>query len=252
MVDKTLNFGRRHIRRFLGNARPYDQVLDIGAGKGLDLESARYWQPLASLHAVEIHRPYVRQLRKAGVKVHALDLEHDILPFCDEQFDIIIANQVMEHVKEVFWIFHELSRVLKTGGKLIIGVPNLASLHNRLLLLVGRQPSCLQNASAHVRGWTRHDLLQTLEQCYPGGYTVKAGGGGNFYPFPPLAANLLAAVLPNMAWSVLLMLEKTAPYESQFMTYLETHRLQTNFYQGKQDQPEEETELIRIGETDND
>ena len=53
----------------------------------------------------------------------------------------MIANQILEHTKEVFWIWHEIARVLAPQGQLILGVPNLASAHNRLLLLLGRQPT---------------------------------------------------------------------------------------------------------------
>ena len=34
-------------------------------------------------------------------------------PFEDETVDILIVNQILEHCKEIFWIFHELTRVLK-------------------------------------------------------------------------------------------------------------------------------------------
>lgn len=63
-----------------------------------------------------------------------LNIERDPLPFADESVDIFMANQVLEHCKEIFWIFSEVSRCLKPGGCFIIGVPNLAALHNRLLL----------------------------------------------------------------------------------------------------------------------
>ena len=73
-----------------------------------------------------------------------VDIERNSLPFANEPLQVILSNQTLEHVKEIFWIFHEVSRVLKTNGYLIIAVPNLASLHNRLLLLLGMQPSCLK------------------------------------------------------------------------------------------------------------
>ena len=85
------------------------------------------------------------------------------------------------------------------GGKLIIGVPNLASLHNRILLCLGRQPSPIKTHSAHVRGYTKYDLLDFLQSCFPEGYALKDFKGSNFYPFPPVVAKPLAQILPNMA-----------------------------------------------------
>jgi predicted SAM-dependent methyltransferase len=81
----------------------------------------------------------------------ACDIECDRFPFADETVDLVVANQILEHVNEIFWVLHECARVLRLGGILVIGVPNLASFHNRVLLAAGRQPTSLINASAHVR-----------------------------------------------------------------------------------------------------
>lgn len=100
-------------------------------------------------------------------------------------------NQIFEHVKEVFWILHEVTRVLKKGGSLIVGVPNLASLHNRFLLLLGAQPTSIQNDSAHLKGFTKSDFKKLLQSGFNGGYKLEGFAGSNFYPFPPLLAKPL-------------------------------------------------------------
>jgi hypothetical protein len=84
-------------------------------------------------------------------------------------------------MKELFWIAHQVSRVLRVGGSFVIGVPNLASLHNRVLLALGRQPTSIRSASAHVRGFTKPDLAAFLGDCFPGGYRLDGLAGGNFY-----------------------------------------------------------------------
>src|SRR5919199_2568882 len=170
MIDRQLNYGRHHIQRFLANAMPYHAVLDIGAGRGNDLALAREVQPDAQLHAIEVNRELAQHLAEQGVDVYNLNIERDPFPFPDGLMDVVLANQILEHTKELFWIFHEVSRVLREGGSLIVGVPNLASLHNRLLLMLGRQPTSLQNASAHVRGFTKSDILRMLSTVFPAGY----------------------------------------------------------------------------------
>lgn len=37
MIDRSLNYGRHHIKAFLESCLPFETVLDIGAGKGDDL-----------------------------------------------------------------------------------------------------------------------------------------------------------------------------------------------------------------------
>ena len=233
LIDRSLNYGRHHIEHFLRAASPYQRVLDIGAGGGDDLALARRAQPAAELHAIEVFPPSVQRLTQHGIHVHPIDLERERFPLDDGAVDVVIANQVLEHTKEIFWIFHEVTRVLRVGGSFVIGVPNLAALHNRLLLLTGRQPSPLKNDSAHVRGYTRRDLLRFVDRIFPGGYRLANFGGSNFYPFPPALARPLAALLPGMAWGIFLRLEKVREYRREFVEYPARERLETNFYLGE-------------------
>ncbi|HET6763717.1 MAG TPA: class I SAM-dependent methyltransferase [Longimicrobiaceae bacterium] len=232
MIDRSLNYGRHLVRRFLAEAGDYHDVLDVGAGLGYDLRIARELRPDAALQAVEVEPDAVARLREQGIRVHALDVERQPLPLVDESIDVVLSNQTLEHVKELFWILHEISRVLRPGGTLIIGVPNIAALHNRLLLLLGRQPTQLRNASAHVRGYTRGDLQHLFTAVFPGGYRLVRWGGSNFYPFPPVLARPLAAAFPGMAWGIFLMLRKERPYGRQFLDYPAAEKLQTNFFLG--------------------
>lgn len=231
-IDFSLNYGRHLIERFVVEAGPARTVVDLGAGQGADLGIARARLPGANLHAIECHGPNAAILADRGFVVHALDIERDRLPFEDGSVDLVIANQVLEHTKELFWIVHEVSRVLRDGGSFIVGVPNLASLHNRILLACGRQPTQIRSASAHVRGFTRPDVLDFFDTCFPGGYVVEGFGGGNFYPFPPPIARSLANVFPTMAWGIFFRLVKRLPYEGQFRSFPAAHRLETNYYTG--------------------
>jgi SAM-dependent methyltransferase len=231
MIDRSLNYGRHHIKRFLRNAGEMRTVLDLGAGHGDDLMLARDVAPASVLHAVEVYPPYADELETKGITVHALNIERDVLPFPDGSVDVVIMNQILEHVKEVFWIGHEITRVLTVGGSLIIGVPNLAAFHNRLLLLAGKQPTPLKNYSAHVRGWSKDDFSVFFAECFSG-YTLRDFGGANFYPFPPVLARPLAAIFPNLAWGIFMRWEKTRPYEREFLDYPVNRQLETNFFVG--------------------
>jgi SAM-dependent methyltransferase len=234
MIDRSLNYGRHHIERFLQSAVPYKKVLDIGAGHGDDLLMARAVHPSAELIGIEPYTPYVKELESKGIRVHSLNIERDRFPFAEGELDIVMANQILEHTKEVFWIFDQSSRSLKVGGHLLIGVPNLAALHNRILLAIGKQPSPLKNNSAHVRGFTKGDLIRLLDSGFPGGYTLKGFGGSNFYPFPPLLARPLAAAFPSMAWGIFFDFQKTASYSGSYLKFPIEQQLETNFYVGTQ------------------
>ena len=231
-IDRSLNYGRHHIARFARLCNNSRRVLDLGAGQGDDLLIMQKEIPAAEVHGVEVYPEYAARLATKGIRVHPLTIERDALPFADGSVDVVVANQILEHVKELFWIFHEITRVLPVGGKVVIGVPNLASLHNRVLLLFGRQPSPLKNNSAHIRGFTKPDLLRFLESCFPAGYRLVRFGGSNFYPFPPVLARPLARLFPNMATSIFFLLEKRREYGREFLDFPVRERLETNFFVG--------------------
>jgi SAM-dependent methyltransferase len=232
MIDRTLNYGRHVLKRFLASNGNFQTVLDIGAGRGDDLATVREVNPSASLFAIECAPPNVQILKEKGITVHSLNIERDPFPFKPETLDIVMGNQILEHTKEVFWVLDQASRVLKVGGRLLIGVPNLAALHNRVLLALGRQPSPLKNNSAHVRGYTRPDVLLLLESGFPGGYRCRHFGGSNFYPFPPAIARPLARLFPSLAWGIFFDFEKVKPYNGEFLRYPRQMQLETNFYLG--------------------
>jgi len=232
MIDRTLNYGRHVLKRFLCASDGFASALDIGAGRGDDLMTVREANPSARLFAIECFPANVDILKEKGVAVHSLNIEKDPFPFEAESLDLVIGNQILEHTKEIFWILDQASRVLKVGGHLFLGVPNLAALHNRILLALGRQPSPLKNNSAHVRGYTKPDVLDLLKSGFPGGYRLRDFGGSNFYPFPPIMARPLARLFPSMAWGIFFDFVKEKPYRGQFLEYPRQMQLETNFFLG--------------------
>ena len=231
MIDRQLNYGREVVHSFLRKARPFSSVLDIGAGSGCDLLTARMVEPRADLYAIECHASNAAHLRAAKICTYGINIEREEIPLTAESVDVVISNQTFEHLKEVFWALHEASRVLKVGGHLLIGVPNLASLHNRLLLTIGRQPTSIQNKSAHIRGYTRGDFISLLG-CFPRGYQLRTWRGSNFYPLPKVLARPAARLFPSMAWAVFMLFKKTRSYGREYLEYPKAAKLETNFYLG--------------------
>jgi ubiquinone/menaquinone biosynthesis C-methylase UbiE len=231
MIDRELNYGRDVIQHQLRRARPYSSVLDIGAGGGSDLLTARIVEPQSKLYAIECNSTNVDRLSSNGIYTYSLNIEQEVIPLAPESIDVIISNQTFEHLKEVFWVLHEASRVLKVGGHFIVGVPNLASLHNRILLAAGQQPTSLKNNSAHVRGYTRSDLINLLG-CFPQGYQLQSWEGSNFYPLPRALARPASRLLPSMAWAIFMLFRKSRAYSTEFLDYVVSAQLETNFFLG--------------------
>jgi SAM-dependent methyltransferase len=226
------NYGRKNIVDF---AEQYTEniknpvVVDLGAGYGTDLLNVKKSLGRGTYVAVEEHAPYRKMLKAEGITSHAVNIETDKLPFEDNSVDVIIANQIIEHVKEIFWIFHEIHRVLKPGGVIIVGVPNIASLHSRIGLLFGAQPTAIEMYSAHVRGITYKNFKNLLE--VDGFFKVRGVKGANFYPFPRQVSRWLEKAFPTMSVGITVVAQKTK--KGMFISILEKQNFETPYYRGQ-------------------
>jgi SAM-dependent methyltransferase len=235
---EDLNYGREHVEHFLEKYKKEHEsdennnfhIIDLGAGTGNDLQTARkVFSDSAILYALEYYPPYQEKLSQDGILVFDLDLERDKLPFADGSIDIEIVNQVLEHTKDVFWILSEIVRVLRPGGNIIIGLPNLASLHNRVGLLFGLQPTSIETLSGHVRGFTLPGLRR---MCEKNAYLkFDRRFGCNFYPFPRRIAKFLEWLFPDFSFGMAVCFYRTEKIGS-YLEILEQDFYETSYYKG--------------------
>lgn len=229
VVARDLSYGREQIERYAAALKPPRAVLDIGVGDGYDLMTVKRLHPGALLLGLDFRQEKLHAAEKLGISPHRVDLEADAFPFPDESVDLVIANQVFEHLKNFHWCLHQCLRVLSVGGALIVGVPNLASLHNRLLLLLGRQPTSIRTLGAHVRGFTRGDFIQAALAVGSGSLSLVDACGANFYPLPRGAARLAARLLPSCAVSSFFLFRKTGPYTADYLRSMGGLGLESDF-----------------------
>jgi SAM-dependent methyltransferase len=192
--------GRRFHEAFIDLAedlRP-ESLLDLGCGDGeWTLRLARRLEiPTQRVYGTEIAAPPAAA-SDASFKIFKADLESDTLPLEDQSIELVAANQVLEHLKEVFFCLAECERVLKTGGHLALGTPNLSGLINRAYLLIGRQPQCMEFPGPHVRGFT-YRAFSAFLRSNPAFELVRTRGS-SLYPFPPPLLESGAKLAPG--WS---------------------------------------------------
>ena len=136
----------------------------------------------------------------------ALDLEVRAFPWADGSMDVVVMNQVLEHLKNVWLPMSELFRVTRVGGRGIFAVPNLASLHNRVLLALGWQPSSIRTFGPHVRGFTFGELRAFVE--HGGGWTVERTESVGLYPFPVTWGRVPLRLWPGAGHTTILVARK--------------------------------------------
>jgi SAM-dependent methyltransferase len=71
-----------------------------------------------------------------------LNSDRLILPFDDKSFDLAICTEVLEHLLWPQRLLAEVRRVLSADGKVLVSIPNIASLSYRVAWMIGRIPSC--------------------------------------------------------------------------------------------------------------
>jgi SAM-dependent methyltransferase len=189
-------------------------LLDVGCDDGAwtDAVRRRIGIPQQQVHGLEVVEERADLARARGFNVHTGDLEEP-WPFEDRAFDVVHANQVIEHLTDLDHFVSELRRVLERGGTALVCTENLASWHNVAPLVLGYQPFSLTNVSrvrpignpfalhadeapAHGESWQHVHVLTLagLRDIFEAhGFTIEASWGAGYYPFSRRLARALAA-----------------------------------------------------------
>ena len=229
-IDVDESYGRRVIERIGKELKP-KTCLDIGCGEGKDLLLINKWNPKCKLEGFDIYED--KEINKKNIfEKKILNIENNKWPTKDNSYDLIIANQVLEHTKEIFWINHEVFRSLKIGGHFLIGVPNTLSLHNRILCLFGIHPTNCKLISAHVRAFSKRDTFSFYEIIGKNFLRISQFKGSQFYPFPLFIAKKLSNLFPSLAVINFYLIKKTGAYKGEFLELPAQMNLETNFFLG--------------------
>jgi SAM-dependent methyltransferase len=94
----------------------------LAAGKGRLL--TRQLQPASTLGVSTVILVFGRRVKYAGGGRIQRITEGEPLPFADGWFDLVVTNQVIEHVPHLDFIIREIARVLRPGGTLIAVFPS--------------------------------------------------------------------------------------------------------------------------------
>jgi SAM-dependent methyltransferase len=147
--------GRRRIfgeafARFVP-ANTGSRILDYGCGPGTFLPQLR---ELGRVSAVDMDEQAIQFCRSRGWPDVQLVESGSSLPFADHEFDLVTAFDVIEHIEDDVAALHELRRVTKSTGRLLISVPAFG-------FLWGDQDVI----SRHKRRYTAKSLRRALHQA---------------------------------------------------------------------------------------
>jgi SAM-dependent methyltransferase len=142
-------------RRYFGDSK---KALEVGCGTGFVLTALREALPQAELCGSEIYLnglPYARErLQGEG---HLFQMDARQLPF-REEFDLLCAFDVLEHIDEDELVLRQMAQALCPGGGVLLAVPQHPSLWSRN-----------DDLAFHKRRYRRGELEQ---KCIAAGFNV--------------------------------------------------------------------------------
>lgn len=151
--ESASEMNRRNIFSFVESAAGggKKRFLDLGCDEGTwTLNLARALGD-SEAFGVELVPAAAQAAKAKGVRVQTADL-NEPLPIKSESFDLVHANQVIEHVSDIDLFVSEIRRVLRPSGVAVISTENGSSWHNIFAAVLGWQIFSLTNVSGRVAG----------------------------------------------------------------------------------------------------
>lgn len=101
----------------------------------------------------------VAACRARGLDARQHDLNRLPLPLSDGAFDVVLLSHVLEHVHAPLYLLRECSRILRPGGRLIVGLPVEDGLYSRLRM------DYFGGEEGHLYSFSPRNLRKLLGLC---------------------------------------------------------------------------------------
>jgi ubiquinone/menaquinone biosynthesis C-methylase UbiE len=157
----------------LAGAAPGARVLEVGCGAGHVLE--RFGE--TARVGVDLSPTMLgRSRRRLGEDAALAQATADKLPFADGAFDVVVCTEVLEHVPDPVAVVAELARVVRAEGRVVVSIPNEASIDRVKRVLRRLLPfrRVLHTLASEGNEWHIHRLdLTALRQLVQGVATIE-------------------------------------------------------------------------------
>lgn len=145
----------------------HQRILDVGCGVGTYVRRLREFTPAA--YGTDIDGEKAASAATQLPNIVQSAAEH--LPFASNTFDVVLLNEVIEHVRDDREAIREAVRCVRPGGHVVVFAPNRLypfethgffigkRYYFRLLPLINYTPDAIRNAFCHhVRIYTQRGI----------------------------------------------------------------------------------------------
>jgi 2-polyprenyl-3-methyl-5-hydroxy-6-metoxy-1,4-benzoquinol methylase len=169
------------------------KILEVGAGGGHFLRRAVKKNHF--VHGTELNQKRTVKMRSLGFEIKELTM-NQLKEKTNEQYDVICAFQVLEHVSNPLEFISDMISLLNTGGKIILSVPNA-----EVMKKIDPYNEDLLNQPPHHMGHWDKNVFYALEKLLP--FKVKS------FHYEPLASYHISWVTTQYLRNKILFLGKT-------------------------------------------
>lgn len=147
------------VERIAADPRPGTTPLEVGVGEGVI--AAKMHQRFGSCVGLDLPDAGLREQWRRRPGPHYLHADAQRLPFRDGQFDLVVAVEVLEHLRDPEAGLRELARV--SSRHLLLSVPH-EPFFRASNLLAGRYVGELGNTPGHLHHWTSAAFQRLVSQ----------------------------------------------------------------------------------------
>lgn len=158
-----------------------NRILDIGCGAGDNAALIKSKYKKCDVFGITYSAAEAEIAKNQMKQCFVFDIESDIPPdLAKQSFDVLVFSHVLEHLKNPSEVLAKFSRLLHSGGQVLIAVPNILSWRMRLQFLRGdfEYESAGELDDTHLRFFTYFTADQYLLSKSPDlEVTNKIGSG---------------------------------------------------------------------------
>jgi SAM-dependent methyltransferase len=231
--DESLEYLNMHLARFCATMdfldkaglSPTTRVLEVGAAP---FQMTRLlYERFTELSCIGSDANAEVLVGRSGQRRYlpyfSLNIETDKWPQTNESLDLVVCTEVLEHmILDPMAALSEMNRVLATGGRLLVSVPNAASHSALQRILQFQQPNSFPPFRGnpylrHNREWTDLELAELLRAA---GFYLERWGSIFARP-TEVAADVLSEW--RRGDTLLVLARKIGPVKERYPTTLDLY-----------------------------
>jgi 2-polyprenyl-3-methyl-5-hydroxy-6-metoxy-1,4-benzoquinol methylase len=144
--------------------KEYTRVLEIGCAEG---GFSKYLKDSSEIWGCESNEDAALAASDRISKVLVGKYDQVVENIPNEYFDLVICNDVIEHMEDHDWFFDSISNKIRSDGFLVGSIPNVRHIRNLYSLIILKDwqyQDFLTLDRTHLRWFTKKSLLRTLAQ----------------------------------------------------------------------------------------